>query len=637
MEGPPFSNQKEEERPFQAVDGPEDNTSVDADRELWLKFAEAISPQDFSQGWLALQCRMLEGVRCAMVLLGDPDRGPYRPVAVWPDSELDMNHLTPAAERALKERRGLLTDGEYYPAPDSPALTSYHIAYPIEISNQLHGVVVLEVDRKPENEIQSLMRRLHWGAAWFEVLIRRTEAAKSEEINERLQTVIDMLVSAVEYQGFHASAMSFVTRLATALDCDRVSLGFKKGKHVRLEVLSHSALFGKKMNLMRAIESAMDEALDQQSVLVYPPPKDSAPLVTRSHQDLVKLYDSGSILTIPLSYEGQWFGCLTLERRAEKPFDPARVETLETTAALAGPILKTKKQEDRWIIRKVTDSFSTQLKRLFGPHYLARKLIFLMLAAIVTFFYFYEVDYRVSAPTSLEGTIMRVVVAPFSGFIREAPVRPGDVVRKGDLLCLLDDRDLRLERLKKITEKKQLQMEYQSALAKRDGAQMRIAQARIDQAETQISLINSQLDRTKIVAPFDGLVMMGDLSQSLGAPVEIGQVLFQVAPLDSYRVITEVDERDINVIAPKQRGEMVLASMPREVFTFLVEKITPVSTAKEGRTYFRVEGRMTEASPRLRPGMEGISKITIDRRKLIWVWTHEAFDWLRLQLWRWKA
>jgi hypothetical protein len=75
--------------------------------------------------------------------------------------------------------------------------------------------------------------------------------------------------------------------------------------------------------------------------------------------------------------------------------------------------------------------------------------------------------------------------------------------------------------------------------------------------------------------------------------------------------------------------------MPGEAFAFVVAKITPVSIAKEGRNYFRVEGRLDQVSPHLRPGMEGIGKITVDRRKLIWVWTHEAVNWLRLQLWRW--
>jgi hypothetical protein len=129
--------------------------------------------------------------------------------------------------------------------------------------------------------------------------------------------------------------------------------------------------------------------------------------------------------------------------------------------------------------------------------------------------------------------------------------------------------------------------------------------------------------------------MSGDLSQSLGAPVERGQVLFEVAPLDEYRVIVEVDERDINEIKMGQQSELVLPSMPDQVFPFVIEKITPVSIAEEGRNYFRVEGRILENPERLRPGMEGIGKVTIDRRKLIWVWTHAAVDWLKLQMWRW--
>ena len=45
---------------------------------------------------------------------------------------------------------------------------------------------------------------------------------------------------------------------------------------------------------------------------------------------------------------------------------------------------------------------------------------------------------------------------------------------------------------------------------------------------------------------------------------------------------------------------------------------------------------MLGESKKLRPGMEGVGKISIDRRKLIWVWTHKAVDWLRLQIWKWK-
>jgi hypothetical protein len=100
-------------------------------------------------------------------------------------------------------------------------------------------------------------------------------------------------------------------------------------------------------------------------------------------------------------------------------------------------------------------------------------------------------------------------------------------------------------------------------------------------------------------------------------------------------VIVEVDERDITDVAVGQQGELVLSSMPDNVFRLIIEKITPVSVAKEGRNYFRVEARLENSSERLRPGMEGFGKISIDRRKLIWIWTHELIDWVRLKLWRW--
>jgi len=194
---------------------------------------------------------------------------------------------------------------------------------------------------------------------------------------------------------------------------------------------------------------------------------------------------------------------------------------------------------------------------------------------------------------------------------------------------------LKLERLKWSTEKEQLTKQYHEAMAKHDRAQITVTRTKIDQSEAQLGLIDEQLSRTRVTAPFNGLIMSGDLSQSLGAPVERGQELFKVAPLDAYRVIVEVDEKDIIHIQVGQKSELVLPSMPGEALSFVVNKITPVSSAKEGKNFFRVEANMEMHSERLRPGMEGIGKVTIDRRRLIWVWTHEAIDWVRLQLWRW--
>ena len=620
---------------FRLVEDLKDNRPADSENLFWQQFVGATTPKAFCQSWLPLQCRMLKGVCCAMILLGNPDSGPFTPVAVWPDAKLNMRHLTGAAERSLKERRGLLIENDTDPASKNHFPENYHIAYPIEVTGKIHGTVVLGVDEHDRTAVQNIMRQLHWGAGWLEVLIRRTHETTLDKVSERLQTALDLLASAVENERFHEAVMAFVTRMANSLECDRVSIGFFSGRHTKVTAVSHSADFGKQTNLVRAIEAAMDEAIDQQAVVVYPTPPETISLATRAHAELERQHGSGAICTVPLEVKGKPIGGLTLERPADNPFDPATVELCETIGAVVGPILQAKQMEERWLIHKATGSLARQLKRLLGPGFLVRKLVVLALIALAAFFTVFEVDYRVTASTVIEGEVQRVVAAPFNSYIKEAPARPGDIVTEGDMLGLLDDRDLKLERIKWFTEKQQNSRQYDEAMAKHDRAQIHILMARIEQAAAQISLIDEQLARCRIIAPFDGVVMSGDLSQSLGAPVERGQVLFEVAPLDEYRVIVEVDELDISAIVVGQKSDLVLPSMPGKAFPFVVEKITPVSIAKEGRNYFRVEGHMVQSQSHLRPGMEGIGKITIDRRKLIWVWTHKAIDWLRLQMWRW--
>ncbi|UCE87648.1 MAG: efflux RND transporter periplasmic adaptor subunit, partial [Deltaproteobacteria bacterium] len=217
----------------------------------------------------------------------------------------------------------------------------------------------------------------------------------------------------------------------------------------------------------------------------------------------------------------------------------------------------------------------------------------------------------------------------------EAPVRAGDVVREGDLLATLDDRELSLERVRWASQLEQLLKQYRQALAERDAAQVAILTAQVDQARAQLALVEDQLAKTRIEAPFDGVVVTGDLSQELGAPVQRGEVLFEVAPLDDYRVVLQVDERDIEELVTGQTGTLAFTAFPDESFPFSVEKITPVSAPGEGRNTFRVEAVLDETPPRLRPGMEGVGKVEVDRRRLLWIWTHEAVDWVRLKLWNW--
>ena len=302
---------------------------------------------------------------------------------------------------------------------------------------------------------------------------------------------------------------------------------------------------------------------------------------------------------------------------------------------MVGPLLEVKRRDDRWLIAKTVEAVERELGRLIGARYVGRKLLIAALAGVVVFFIYAHGDYRLTAKTFVEAAVQRAAVAPFDGFIARAEVRPGDVVREGQLLAALDDREVRLERLRRLSQQEQLLKQHRQALAEGRAAQVEILAAQIEQARAQIALMDNQLRRMEVRAPFDGVIVLGDLSQRLGAPVQRGDVLFEVAPLERYRIVLQVDERDMDEVQADQSGSLVLSALPTLRLPFTVQKLTPVSTPRDGRNVFRVEARLSETPERLRPGMEGVAKVNVDRRRLIWIWTHQITDWLRLKVWSW--
>jgi hypothetical protein len=602
---------------------------------LGAQFAGATTAREFCEGWLAFQCDLITEIEAGLVLLGLPDGGPFVPIAVWPRAQRTMKHLTAIAEQALRQRSGVLLHRLADGNSEVPWPEWYEAAYPIEVAGQLHGVVVFAITPASPPQLQAVLQQISLGAGWLEVWLYRQRSLAHVTTQERLQVVLDVLATIVEREESYAAATAFVTELSTRLMCERVSLGVVRGRRVRLEAMSHSAAVDKKTNLTRTIEDAMEEALDQATVVVYPPVSNAAFQMTRLHEELARQHGAGAICSVLLSRNGRIFGVLTFERPAATTFETSTVELCEAIATLAGPVLETKRREDRWLVAKVGEVLRTQLTRLIGPHHIALKLASIGLVAVITFFAVAKADYRVAATTLIEAQTQRVAVAPFDGYIAGARVRAGDLVQTEDVLCTLDDRDLKLEQLKWHSQKEQYVKQYHLAMAQGNAAQIKIITAQIAQAEAELALVQDQLIRTQVRAPFDGVVVSGDLSQSIGAPVERGQVLFKVAPLDTYRVILQVDERDTAEVVVGQRGHLVLSALPTDPLPFVIDKITPVSVAREGRNYFRIEAQLDHTPPHLRPGMEGVGKITIGSRLLLRNWTQRGMDWLRLFVWSW--
>lgn len=607
------------------------------DQAVWRRLAAAEAADAFAYSWLILQSRILGGAVGGVVLFRRDDGGPLAPVASWPRDYRATPGLVAAVERAAAERKGVATREGAGEDPNPATEPGFDLAYPVAIGDEVHAVAAFEIRPRPQPELHVAMRHLQWGVAWLQNwALRQTHDPGAME-RARIRAALELSASALEQERFKAAATVVVTELATRLDCDRVSLGVAGVlRQVKVRALSHSAEFGKQMNLIRSIALAMEESIEQAAVLRHPDPESSGRRVTQAHQQLARDHGSAAVLTVPLrGQDGGIFGALTFERSVSESFDAATVALCESVAALLGPILEAKRTIDRPLPARMWDTARSLAAKLFGPRHLVWKIAAAAVTVLAVALALVDGDFRVTAKTTLEGEIRRAVAAPFRGFVYEAPVRSGDIVGEGQVMCSLDVRDLRLERSRWASEREQYVVEHRKAMAERERAAVNVLGKKMRQAEAQIALLDERIERATMRAPFDGIVVTGDLSQSLGAPVETGQVLFEVAPLDQYRVTMRVDERDIDEIREGQQGSLVLTSLPTESLTFEVVRITPVSVSEEGRNLFVVEGALGQVSERLRPGMEGYGKIEVDRRKLLWIWTHDMIDWVRIRLWRW--
>jgi multidrug efflux pump subunit AcrA (membrane-fusion protein) len=579
-----------------------------------------------TQYWLSQLCSSIQDATHGVVCLHSSDTDNFHAVAFWPEGLDDHPDFSGPVKAVLNETKWiLLQERESGEKAGEPVDI---IAYPLFVRKRLDGVVVIRMSGRVAARQQAAIQQVEGAAFWFESLIHQhAQVGKSQ-----LVALVELVASCLEHDRFQSAATEIMTDLATRLSCTRVSIGLLHGQTVELEAVSHSAGFDRKASLIRDIGEAMHEAMDQNDTIVHPEP-DEAIALTLCHAALAKEHGLGAILTVPFASGGGNAGAIMFERASAQPFDVEDVEYMEQIVSMIGPLLELRHRNEQWLPQRIYNSIRGLVVKVIGPGYPAQKTVFAVMVLGLAVMSFVHGDYRITGAARLEASTQRLVVTPQDGYIASADVRPGDIVHNGDPLGSLDDKDLQLEGRRWSNQLGQLQTEYRDALARHDRSRVSIVKAEMLQAEAQLNLVGEKLSRIRFTAPFDGLVVSGDLSQMLGSPVERGQVLFKVAPLEAYRVILQVDERDIDVVRTGQSGQLVLAGMPRKPMPFTVEKITPVSTAEKGRNFFQVEAQLKEKTDLLRPGMEGFAKIAIDRRRLIWIWSHRIVDWMRLTFW----
>jgi multidrug resistance efflux pump len=578
------------------------------------------------QEWLDNYCDSSESAVAGVVVLKNQEEGKLV-VAAQQLTAASRGEDLVAAARASIDCSTSTVSREQNPVVPEQHSTQV-VSLPMLVDSRTIGAIALEV---PADEAMArpILIDLERAAT---ALARALGSSGSARPTVDASTVLQLQATILSHEKFDEAATAFATELASLLRVERVAVGFRENGYATVVAVSRSADFHIRAELFRLLADAMDEAIEQTASICFP--DDEKPRITIAHAEFVRR-QGGSLSTIPLMSGQRAFGALTLERGGNAPLGNEEIAQCENIACILGPILELRRNDERPWRHRAARTVRALVARVTGPGQVKAKAIVFGGMAALAVSLLLPVEYRVSAPARVEGSIQQAVVAPTDGFLTTVHVKPGDHVVAGQVLIELAEQDLRLERRKLEGELAQHENAFGAALARADRTQFVIAQAKADEARAHLGLVEEQLVRGRIRAPFDGVVISGDLSQSLGAPVRKGDGLVTLAPTDQYRLIVEVDERDIAYVRNGQSGALALGALPGNTVGFQVARITSIATARDARNYFEVEGKFNTVPASIRPGLMGVAKISSENRSLAWIWTHRFVDWVRLAAWTW--
>ncbi|MCZ6655094.1 MAG: efflux RND transporter periplasmic adaptor subunit [Planctomycetota bacterium] len=261
-----------------------------------------------------------------------------------------------------------------------------------------------------------------------------------------------------------------------------------------------------------------------------------------------------------------------------------------------------------------------------------------------------EVIRLVQAPGDVEAVLEVDISSEIVSKIEEMPIEEGDFVSKGDLVCRLNDEQLRalvesglarvasLKAAVSLAEadhekadrdlKRQIRwsennvtsvqemLDYQTAF-KRASAVLEMRKQELTEVEAALKRANEDLKRTVITSPIDGVISRLNAKQGevviTGTMNNPGTVIMSISDLSRMQVRTRIDEIDVPLVKAGQRANIYLQSdqdrpVPGRVLRVASKGVKP--TGRDVVTFEAIIEVMSQ-DQRIKPGMTANVEIEV--------------------------
>lgn len=576
------------------------------------------------------------------------------------ESEAKATARTAAGSQRI-EVRGFEEDSSFYDG--SPK--GYLVAVPIPLheaggpapAGQPVVVMTFLLDHRSKQALQTTLALIEVLAGYAHGHATRRALQRTRTAAQALDLAARLIASINGAPSFKGSTFQLCNDLQRQLGVDRVALGWVKGLRggragssvIKVIALSDTEHIDARLDMVKKLRGAMEECLDQEQAVVFPPPPEAPPsgsreqdadvllaqAITHAHRELCSSDARLRAASLPLRADEEILGVLTIETTSETPVDVATVELLQSALDLVAPVLRVRRSDDRALVVRAAASGLRAGSWLVGPRHTAWKLLGVLVLGLLVAVTVVRVEYRVTSPMTIQPRERRVVSVPYEGTLGEVMqgARPGARVEAGQVLARLDSTELELSRLDAMGQLSEALARADEAMRTGKQAEAEQSRAQADQARARVDLLTLRIEQSAIRSPIAGTILSGDPRDRVGSSVKLGDSLFEIATLDDMLVLARVDDRDIALVRAEQSGQIATKAFPARYLDFTVERVVPLSRPDEGRNAFEIRGALAGAPEWMMPGMEGIAKFDTGRRTLLDIGTRRIRDTLRLWLW----
>ncbi len=508
-----------------------------------------------------------------------------------------------------------------------------------DASGNMIGAVAVLVFCEDKDRARLLLTRLQALSCWL-----NPESRESRKNAERLvgnrgnEEGIrpEIAQRAARYQSPMELAFAIVNHLRSRTHCEQVALGMVRGTRVQVSCVSGQDHVGSRHPGVLDIQSAMEECLDQEEVLVVQSENEwdesAATGTWRLHRKWHEATGGAAVASIPLMHEESCCAILSLRRHAENPFTAAQLQEYRNIVEPYAPAFELVQRARRGLTRHLLDNLRELPATLVGREHWLRNSLVAVGLLVLGWFVMGTSVYELTVPCRLAPKESRHFNCPVDAILVDTTVRPGDLVEAGQILCVFDTSDVDLRIAQTSAQIAMAELDERRAMAAGTILEQQMAANRIKELTATRAMDEALRDASVLVAPSDGFIVEGDFEERRGDMFQRGEPLFVFSTDLQWRLELEVPEGEVRQVEPKLSGLFSPRARPDDEFSFEIDHLG-FHAEQRGRGNVYVAEASVDLDGRwMRAGMEGMAVIEVGPRPVWWIHLHSLLDAVRMKV-----